>query len=742
MSCSCDEVGRFLLIVNIDADRRWENCRYFPNWWERISELGGQRFGALFPRLSRPFKRDTNLVYATPLNSDKDIFALISKAAARVGEIPSIFEREREIGKEQRLVSESGGVNISKSTLGVTHLQFLGYLITPEGSKPLPEKVDAILSYKLPETIRDLRTFLGLLNFYRRYSKNAAKHQAILHEYLIGSKKNDKKIVWTEEAKENFEKCKQDLAHATLLRFPDPNLQLALFTDASNFAIGSVLQQFEARNWKPISCFSKKLTEAQKNYSTYDRELLGIYLSVKQFKHLLEGRNFVIYTDHKPITYAFHQKNEKASPRQLRHLQYISQFSTNICHISRGENIVADSLSRIESISEIYYDKIADAQVDNEELNKLRLKPSLNFKQYPLDSGKLLWCDISTANIRPFIPQPLRMHMSLRGLTFFRKKTQNASIKTPILPYPTHDDQVIDSLNPCPDKEPVLPRPNVNEIAANSRFLILSLTNNDMSKKSPFAIHKALIGIGGEPKSVKRLRSDSPITISTHKTLNSCGGVISESDLLTTPDAEILDGFSDQGVIQLPPTYAQATKPLPISVTTQTDENITKLKCPPLKLLAPLSSKQRTHIPTAVTTSSSAQTHLLPSISSKTSTTSDPQPPTPISKTKGKIKEQPSQLHRPRKDSKTIDLLSIKPTPNLKKNPAKNTTLKISREQDSPNDSTPVSKRSRRRKTSKTSDAMDTDANPSDSDCVIGLASEEDESLLEADFKKKWQIIP
>ncbi|GFV86638.1 RNA-directed DNA polymerase from mobile element jockey [Trichonephila clavipes] len=267
-----------------------------------------------------------------------------------------------------------------------------------------------------------------------------------------------------------------------------------------------------------------------------------------------------------------------------------------------------------------------------------------------------------------------------------REKTQNASIKTPILPYPTHDDQAIDSLHPCPDKEPMLPRPNVNEIAANSRFLILSLTNNDMSKKSPFAIHKALIGIGGEPKSVKRLRSgdllietnsalqtksfllaksflDSPITISPHKTLNSCRGVISESDLLTTPDAEILDGFSDQGVIQ-------------------------PKRNPP-----------------------SLQKHLQHRILSHQLAC--------LSKTKGKIKEQPSQLHRPRKDSKPIDLLSIKPTPNLKKNPAKNTTLKTAREQDSPNDSTPVSKRSRRRKTSKTSDAMDTDANPSDSDCVI-----------------------
>ncbi|GFX13847.1 retrovirus-related Pol polyprotein from transposon opus [Trichonephila clavipes] len=77
-------------------------------------------------------------------------------------------------------------VNISKSTLGITHLEFLGYFITPEGFKLLPEKVDAILTYKLPKAIRDLRTFLGFINFYRRYLKDAAKNQAILHEYLKG----------------------------------------------------------------------------------------------------------------------------------------------------------------------------------------------------------------------------------------------------------------------------------------------------------------------------------------------------------------------------------------------------------------------------------------------------------------------------------------------------------------------------------------------------------------------------
>ncbi|GFX26910.1 RNA-directed DNA polymerase from mobile element jockey [Trichonephila clavipes] len=131
----------------------------------------------------------------------------------------------------------------------------------------------------------------------------------------------------------------------------------------------------------------------------------------------------------------------------------------------------------------------------------------------------------------------------------------------------------MDSLNPCSDHELVLPKPNVDNIATNTRFLLISLNKNEMSTTSPFAIHKALIGIGGEPKSVKKLRSsdllietssavqtksfllaksflDSPANISPHKSLNSSRGVISEPDLLTTSDAEILEGFSDQGVTQ------------------------------------------------------------------------------------------------------------------------------------------------------------------------------------------------
>ncbi|GFY19414.1 uncharacterized protein TNCV_4128011 [Trichonephila clavipes] len=108
---------------------------------------------------------------------------------------------------------------------------------------------------------------------------------------------------------------------------------------------------------------------------------------------------FVIYTDHKPLTFAFKQKNEKASPRQQRQLQYISEFSCNIQHVLGKDNVVADALSRIHSISEINFEEIAEEQTTDEELQILLHNNSLKFKPSTLPSGKKLWCDISTQKL-------------------------------------------------------------------------------------------------------------------------------------------------------------------------------------------------------------------------------------------------------------------------------------------------------------------------------------------------------
>ncbi|GBN27165.1 Transposon Ty3-I Gag-Pol polyprotein [Araneus ventricosus] len=112
-------------------------------------------------------------------------------------------------------------IYISKSVFAVEEIEFLGYLITPQEYRPLPDKVQAIMNYKRPENIQDLRTFLGILNFYCRYLKIASKNQALLHEYLKGPKKDKRKIQWTDEAEKQFEKGKNDLANATLLSFPN-----------------------------------------------------------------------------------------------------------------------------------------------------------------------------------------------------------------------------------------------------------------------------------------------------------------------------------------------------------------------------------------------------------------------------------------------------------------------------------------------------------------------------------------
>ncbi|GFX60426.1 retrovirus-related Pol polyprotein from transposon opus [Trichonephila clavipes] len=264
----------------------------------------------------------------------------------------------------QRLSSYGLKLNTSKCVFGVI---FLGYLITPDGIKPLPDKVQAVLDYKQPETVRSLRKFLGLLNFYRRFLPKAAGQQYILSEFLKGSKgkKDSKPLNLSSEAITAFQRCKQALADAAFLAHPSPSAPLALHVDASDYAIGGALHQVVNSELQPLAFFSRKLTSSEKSYSAYDRELLAIYSAIRHFRYMLEARDFTVFTDHKPLTYAFRQKSDKCSPRQIRQLDFISQFTTNFVHIPGSDNIAADVLSRVSAItfpSQIEYDCIAETQ--------------------------------------------------------------------------------------------------------------------------------------------------------------------------------------------------------------------------------------------------------------------------------------------------------------------------------------------------------------------------------------------
>ncbi len=310
-------------------------------------------------------------------------------------------------------------INLEKCVFGAEEVEFCGVLVNKHGVKPLPERVTCIREFKLPQKQKDLRRFLSTVNFYRRFIPNAVKSQIKLNIFLKGGKRENQMIDWTEEAKTAFEECKNSLADNALLAHFVPGAPLALMTDASDKMIGSALQQLVHNEWQPLAFYSKALTEAQQKYSTYDRELFAIYQSVRHFRYMLEGLEFTIYTDHKPIEFAFKQNLDKATPRQARYLNYIGQFTTDIKHIAGKNNPVADMLSRVEKVSlrtPINWNDIAKAQENDTEIQEILKSKSSNLK---LEKFKLfnieipVYCDTSKERARPFIPKQFR-HLIIR----------------------------------------------------------------------------------------------------------------------------------------------------------------------------------------------------------------------------------------------------------------------------------------------------------------------------------------
>ena len=332
-----------------------------------------------------------------------DILVASASLEEHLQHLEILFERLRNYGVV---------INPSKCVFGQSSVKFLGYLVSDSGTQPLPAKVDAIRTYPRPETVKQLRRFLGMLNFYRRFIPKAAQVQALLNDLLQGNVKGKTPVKWTQEAEAAFENSKVSLAQATLLAHPRINAPLAIFCDASDFTIGAALQQRIDDDWEPLAFFSRKLSTAERKYATYDRELLAIYEAVKYFRHMLEARVFTVYTDHKPITYAFQKKDSQCTPRQFRYLDFISQFSTDIRHVSGEENVVADALSRVEEIEPaLDLRELAAAQKTSEELKTFAsdASSSLQLKLVRIPEADVsVLCDVSTSTARPYVPELFR----------------------------------------------------------------------------------------------------------------------------------------------------------------------------------------------------------------------------------------------------------------------------------------------------------------------------------------------
>ena len=203
----------------------------------------------------------------------------------------------------RRLTEQGLVIRLEKCLFGVPSLEFLGHQVSKNGSGPTQAKVEVIQNFPQPSTIKGLQEFLGMINFYHRFLPNIASILSPLYGALKSSRPQQE-ISWSHQMKQAFVAAKCALVNATMLAHPCSDCSLALTSDASDRAVGAVLEQFKQRQWQPLAFFSRQLRNAELKYSAFDRELLGVHLAIRHFRFMLEGRKFSVYTDHKPLVHA------------------------------------------------------------------------------------------------------------------------------------------------------------------------------------------------------------------------------------------------------------------------------------------------------------------------------------------------------------------------------------------------------------------------------------------------------
>ena len=309
----------------------------------------------------------------------------------------------------KRLVDHNLHISPDKCTFAAQSIEFLGSVIDSKGITPSQKKIEAIQNFELPLDYASLRRFLGLVGFYRKHVASFADICEPLQLLLNSTGHKNVALSWNDDAIRAFQAVKDALSSATLLHHPHvENPTFHIVSDASNFAVGAALNQFIDGENRPIAFFSKRLSQTQRAYSAFDRELLAAFLAVQHFRHIVEGRNVSLFTDHKPLVAAFFSPNTAKSDRQQRHLSYISEYVSRLEYIRGSDNVVADAMSR--SINTILIDNpdihtIASNQAEDPEINEYidRLKP------HKLVNGNSILCDESLPHPRPYVPVANRL---------------------------------------------------------------------------------------------------------------------------------------------------------------------------------------------------------------------------------------------------------------------------------------------------------------------------------------------
>ncbi|KAA0058399.1 pol protein [Cucumis melo var. makuwa] len=224
----------------------------------------------------------------------------------------------------------------SKCEFWLKQVSFLGHVVSKAGVSVDPAKIEAVTGWTRPSTVSEVRSFLGLAGYYRRFVENFSRIATPLTQLT----RKGAPFVWSKACEDSFQTLKQKLVTAPVLTVPDGSGSFVIYSDASKKGLGCVLMQ----QGKVVAYASRQLKSHEKNYPTHDLELAAVVFALKIWRHYLYGENIQIFTDHKSLKYFFTQK--ELNMRQRRWLELVKDYDCEILYHPGKANVVADALSR------------------------------------------------------------------------------------------------------------------------------------------------------------------------------------------------------------------------------------------------------------------------------------------------------------------------------------------------------------------------------------------------------------
>ncbi|KAA8495185.1 Transposon Ty3-I Gag-Pol polyprotein [Porphyridium purpureum] len=296
------------------------------------------------------FQRTMNELFADLLDTTvvvylDDILVYTKDEESHVTALREVFSRLQKAGYK---------LKGKKCSFFVQEVEYLGNIVGNGVIKMDPRKINALKEWPEPRTVTELRSFLGMTNWFRRFVKGYSTVVAPLTQLLQNVKSKTQMIELNTQAKEAFRSIICHLSEAPVLALPDPEKPFEVYTDRSEVAVGGWLAQEN----RPVAFTSRKLLDRETRYSSYEGELLAVIHCLKEFRCYLYGAKFTLHTDHEALKHLLTQK--ELNSRQARWTDFLAEFDITIDYVKGKSNVVADALSRRPHLGTLEYQVRSD----------------------------------------------------------------------------------------------------------------------------------------------------------------------------------------------------------------------------------------------------------------------------------------------------------------------------------------------------------------------------------------------